>query len=73
MMAELGLSPSPAVIADHYSDFLDAVFVDEVDAALADRRFIVARTLMRTREDRVELARVILERMGAGLGQRLHG
>jgi len=59
MMTELGLDPSPAVIADRYADFLDATLIDEEDAALAavDKRLLVAKTMMHTRQDRAQLAR----------------
>jgi LPPG:FO 2-phospho-L-lactate transferase len=63
MMRELGLAPSARVTADYYGDFVDVTLIDEVDAALAkdDARLLVAKTLMRTREDRAGLARACIE------------
>jgi LPPG:FO 2-phospho-L-lactate transferase len=68
MMTELGLDPSPKVIADMYADFVDRVLIDEADAALAeaDARLLVAQTIMRTREDRAALARICLKAIGTG-------
>ncbi len=62
MMREMGLDPSPLVIADRYADFLDATIIDVVDAKLAANhpRLFVAKTLMKTREDRAGLARACL-------------
>ena len=75
MMQELGREISSLSVARHYGDLLDALIVDEQDRALLDRRsaqdpeFVVTRTVMKTREDRVALAReclVILEKMARG-------
>jgi LPPG:FO 2-phospho-L-lactate transferase len=67
MMRELGLAPSPLVIADRYADFLDATLIDTVDTELADSdpRLIVAKTLMHTRQDRAALARACLNTIEA--------
>jgi len=64
MMAELGLSVSAVTVARHYRDFLDGFVLDEADAPLApelDMPFTLAKTLMRTLEDRETLARRVLE------------
>jgi LPPG:FO 2-phospho-L-lactate transferase len=68
MMRELGIDPSAQAIADIYADFVDTVLIDEEDAALADNdaRLLVAQTVMRTREDRAELARACLAVIGKG-------
>jgi LPPG:FO 2-phospho-L-lactate transferase len=64
MMAELGLSVSAVTVARHYRDILDGFVLDEADAPLApelDMPFTLAKTLMRTLEDREALARRTLE------------
>jgi LPPG:FO 2-phospho-L-lactate transferase len=67
MMRELGLEPSAAAVAAHYQGLLDGFVLDEADAALAPAvaaqgvTVEVAPTLMRSREDRVDLARRCLE------------
>jgi LPPG:FO 2-phospho-L-lactate transferase len=72
MMRELGLDPSPRVIADRYADFLDATLIDVVDAQLAetDPRLMVTKTLMTTRQDRARLAQACLDAIDAH-GQNL--
>jgi LPPG:FO 2-phospho-L-lactate transferase len=59
IMRELGVQPTAGVIADLYRDFVHAVVVDTADAALAaaDRRFVVAPTVMKTQEQKAALAR----------------
>jgi LPPG:FO 2-phospho-L-lactate transferase len=59
IMRELGVQPTAGVIADLYRDFVRAVVVDTADAALAaaDRRFVVAPTVMKTQEQKAALAR----------------
>jgi LPPG:FO 2-phospho-L-lactate transferase len=63
IMRELGVQPHAGVIAELYADFVDAVIVDEADAALADgdRCFAVAPTVMKTREQKVALARFCID------------
>ena len=68
MMGELGLSVSAVTVARHYREFLDGFILDEADAPLApelDMPFTLAKTLMRTLEDREALARRTLEFAGA--------
>lgn len=60
IMAELGLAPHVASIAGHYAGLLDALVIDAVDSGTAaglSVRTSVANTLMRTKEDKVALAR----------------
>jgi LPPG:FO 2-phospho-L-lactate transferase len=59
IMRELGVTPHAGVIAELYSDFVDAVIVDQADAALAqgDARFVVAPTVMKTAGHKAALAR----------------
>jgi LPPG:FO 2-phospho-L-lactate transferase len=59
IMRELNVAPRADVIADLYEDFVDVVVVDTADAALAeqDKRFVVAPTVMKTMEQKIELAR----------------
>lgn len=67
MMQELGLEVSALAVADHYRGFIEALLIDDADAALAPRierlgmAAPVAPTLMRTREDRRGLAARCLE------------
>jgi len=67
MMSQLGIEPSALSVAKLYSDFLDAFVMDEVDAPLVQEvkglgiRVAVTNTLMRTREDRIRLAKFVLE------------
>ena len=66
MLASLGHEPSALGVARLYAGLLDAFVLDEADAALAPAveelgmETVVLPTLMRTREDRAELARRIL-------------
>jgi len=70
IMRELGVQPHAGVIAELYADFVDAVIVDDADAALAatDARFVVAPTVMNTMEQKVTLAHHCI-----ALAQRLRG
>jgi LPPG:FO 2-phospho-L-lactate transferase len=63
IMVELGLPVSAAAVAQHYADILDIYVADEADAdevARIDIPVSLARTLMRTLEDRETLARAVL-------------
>lgn len=62
LMGELGHDVSLQSIADHYRDFLDVLIIDEVDASASVNgpQVEVAQTVMRTIEDRIELARHVL-------------
>jgi hypothetical protein len=63
MMSELGLGVEPQTIVDHYSDMLDILVADVLDRHVAIRgpevRF--AETVMRSLDDRVRLAREVLD------------
>ncbi len=67
MMAELGLEVSPTSVARHLSDVLTGFVLDHVDQAHQDAitdlglRTLVTGTIMLNDEDRVRLAREVLE------------
>jgi LPPG:FO 2-phospho-L-lactate transferase len=64
IMRELGLTPSPLTVLEHYGSLLDGFVLDERDAALAkeiDVPVKVCDTLMRSLEDRERVARCTLE------------
>jgi LPPG:FO 2-phospho-L-lactate transferase len=66
MMAELGHPVTSLTVLHHYGALIDALLVDEEDRALAvarsaeDPALHVAKTVMKTRADRVVLARECL-------------
>ena len=63
MMSELGLPCTASAVAAHYESVIDGYVIDRADAALADTLDIathVAQTLMRTDDDRAQLARAVL-------------
>lgn len=66
MMLELGLAPNVETVARHYSGLIDAIVLDAVDeaeiagiAAMGIAAF-PAQTVMRSDQDRIELARFVL-------------
>jgi LPPG:FO 2-phospho-L-lactate transferase len=64
IMAELGVETTPAAIAAHYAGLIDGLVIDAVDAEWHGRcgvPTLSTRTLMRTLDDRVTLARETLE------------
>jgi LPPG:FO 2-phospho-L-lactate transferase len=67
MMRELGKEPSPRAAAAHYLRLIDAFVIDQQDAHLADDvrslgiQTLAAQTVMRSAEDRVALARTVLD------------
>jgi LPPG:FO 2-phospho-L-lactate transferase len=65
IMAELGMTVSPAGIAEFYGGLLDGLVIDETDAGLASTiagpRIEIAQTLMRTAADRRSLAGAVLD------------
>ena len=76
IMRELGVQPAADVIDDLYRDFLDAVIVDEADAALANGnpRCVVAPTVMHTVEEKAALAQeciALIQRLRSDNGVRL--
>jgi LPPG:FO 2-phospho-L-lactate transferase len=72
IMAELGLTPDASAVANHYGDLLDGYLVDLVDADLIPEIGVPARSVqsvMKTLEDRVDLAKAALE-FAAALSRR---
>src|SRR5205807_9358780 len=67
MMRELGREPSALGAATEYRQFADGFVIDREDLALVEgvrslgMRVLAAHTVMRTPEDRVALARSVLE------------
>jgi LPPG:FO 2-phospho-L-lactate transferase len=64
MMRELGLQASAAGVAARYGDLLHGYIVDQADAdgvGNVGARVTIAKTLMRSLEDRERLARATLE------------
>lgn len=72
IMRELDVQPNAGVVAELYADFVDAVLIDTADAALAttDNRFVVAPTVMKTKEQKIALARDCLELIAKLQGNR---
>ena len=68
IMAELGLRPTAAAVAERYGDLLDGYVMDLGDAGEAVHvapKVTLARTLMTNLAEREELARVVLEAANA--------
>jgi LPPG:FO 2-phospho-L-lactate transferase len=64
IMRELGITPSPLAVIEHYRGLIDGFVLDARDAHLAGRIDIplsVCETLMLTLEDRERVARSALE------------
>ena len=64
MMTELGMIPSSAAVAARYGDILDTIILDSGDAAEVDDidcRVLLAPTLMKTLDDKIALARIVLD------------
>jgi LPPG:FO 2-phospho-L-lactate transferase len=64
IMKELGVTPSPVSIVEHYEGLIDGFVLDSRDAQLADRIGVAVQlcdTLMVTLEDRERVARSVLE------------
>ena len=67
MMRELGKEPSPRAVAGEYLRFIDGFVLDREDIHLAEgvrslgMQVLAAPTVMRTVEDRVTLARAVLD------------
>ncbi|HEY4645617.1 MAG TPA: 2-phospho-L-lactate transferase [Steroidobacteraceae bacterium] len=64
IMTELGLSPSPLAVVEHYDGLIDGFVLDAGDARIAPRLKLPTRlcdTLMSTLEDRERVARCALE------------
>lgn len=64
MMTELGIIPSSAAVAARYADFVDTIIIDSGDAGEVDAincRVLLAPTLMKTLDDKIALARIVLD------------
>jgi LPPG:FO 2-phospho-L-lactate transferase len=67
MFTELQLPSTALAVAEHYGDLLDGFVIDAADAALAPAieelgvAVHVTQTVMHTLEDRIELARAVLQ------------
>ena len=64
MMAELGLEVSAAAVARRYAGIIDGFVADQADPmpeSLPGVRYFRAATLMNTADDRVQLARAVLQ------------
>jgi LPPG:FO 2-phospho-L-lactate transferase len=73
MMRELGLEASAAGVAARYGDLLDGYIVDHADAdAIGNMgpRVMIAKTLMKSLDDREALARVTLDAADALASRR---
>ena len=74
IMDELGLAATVPAIAAHYRGIIDALVIDEQDAESGhglDVPVFATRTLMRSLDDRVALARFVLDCAAAlGSGRR---
>ena len=73
MMRELGLEVSAAGVAARYGDLLDGYIVDHTDADEVDNigaKVTIAKTLMKSLQDRERFARVTLEAADALALQR---
>jgi LPPG:FO 2-phospho-L-lactate transferase len=70
MFAELGIEPSALAVAKHYRNLLTGFVMDAVDAELLDEvrglnmRVCVTNTLMKSLDDRMQLAREVLRFIG---------
>jgi LPPG:FO 2-phospho-L-lactate transferase len=66
MLKEIGLEPSAYTIAELYRDFLDIFVIDKADINLKDKiegigiKVYVTNTLMKSVEDKVRIAREVL-------------
>ena len=66
-MRDLGKEPSPRAVAANYLRLIDGFVIDRQDADQADSvrslgmQVLAAQTVMRTIDDRVALARTVLE------------
>jgi LPPG:FO 2-phospho-L-lactate transferase len=67
MFADLGIQPSALAVAEHYRGLIKGFVLDKVDREFAQpvqalqMRALVAKTLMRTSEDRRRLAKDVLD------------
>ncbi len=67
MLKALGFEPSPLGVAEFYGDLVDGLVIDDQDSGFAETltakglNVLVTNTVMKTREDRVSLARQVLD------------
>ena len=67
IMTELNIPSDAVEVARHYKDTIDALIIDQQDAALAKNiedlglRTITAQTVMLTLEDKIRLAEVVMD------------
>lgn len=69
MLAELGTPPSAEAVFQRYADLLDAYIVEdgeELSSAKSRARALPAATIMRSLDDRIALARRVLEAADSG-------
>jgi LPPG:FO 2-phospho-L-lactate transferase len=70
MMQGMGLEASAFGVAELYKDFLNSIVIDQIDETEKTRieelgiNVIVTNTIMRTLEDKIQLARVTLRSVG---------
>lgn len=66
MFAELGIQPSPLAVANHYKDLISHFVLDRIDADMEQAiqligvKTLVTNTLMKTGDDRFQLAKDVL-------------
>lgn len=67
MMNELGMPQSATTVAQHYGDLIDGFVIDSVDADLQGEiealgvACIVAQSIMKTQQDKIDLAHICIE------------
>jgi LPPG:FO 2-phospho-L-lactate transferase len=73
MYRELGIEPSALAVARHYCDFIDGFVLDTFDRQLEgeirglNMHTLVTNTLMKSHDDRKQLADRVLDFMGTDL------
>jgi LPPG:FO 2-phospho-L-lactate transferase len=70
MYSELGIEPSALAVANHYRNILTGFVLDKVDTDLENKvqglgvRTLVTNTLMKSHDDRSQLAQDVLNFIG---------
>lgn len=72
MYSELGIEPSALAVANHYCGLLKGFVMDRVDAGLVESvrslmQVCVTNTLMRSHDDRMQLAREVVRFIGEAI------
>lgn len=72
MYSELGIEPSALAVANHYRGLLKGFVMDSVDAGLVENvrsltQVCVTNTLMRSHDDRMQLAREVMRFIGEAI------